>query len=178
MNKVKPIEVAKWFMNQDIEGINNSKNGNMKLQKLLFFSQIMYMCKNNGNTMFDEQFNAFKDGMILQEVLWKYQNNYKELEQESEKEIKLPSDVKEILIATKEIFGSCTAQELLNMTHELKAWDKYYKKSILIGGKKYTSSKSKIPYEEFKDDLYRMEKILDAYYREPIYQTDNDEEDY
>lgn len=56
MNRVKPIDVAKWFMNQNIEGIDNSKDGNMKLQQLIFFSQMIYMCKNNGDTMFNEEF--------------------------------------------------------------------------------------------------------------------------
>lgn len=177
MNRVKPIEVAKWFMKQNIQGLDNTKEGNMKLQKLLFFSQIMYMCENDGRTMFDEEFNAFKYGMVLQDVLWKYQNSYKELEQESEHEIEIPSDIQQILVDTKEIFGKCTAKELSDMTHELKAWNKYYKKSILIGGK-YVASKSKIPYEEFKDDLYRMRKILNAYHRESIENTDDEEEDY
>ena len=177
MNRVKPMDIAKWFMKQDIEGINNSKEGNMKLQKLLFFAQMMYMCKNNGNTIFEEEFNAFKHGMVLQDVLWKYQNNFQEFEQESKEEINIPDDIEEILIATKEIFGSCTPEELSKMTHELKAWEKYFHKSILFGGK-YNQSKSKVPYKELEEDLYRMKKILDAYDRENLIEDDDEEEDY
>lgn len=177
MNRVKPMDVARWFMKQNIEGINNSKEGNMKLQKLLFFAQMMYMCRNKGNTMFEEEFNAFKNGMVLQNVLWKYQDDFEELEEESKETIEIPNDIEEILIATKEIFGSCTPEELSNMTHELKAWDKYYHKSILFGGK-YNQAKSRVPYIELEEDLYRMKKILDAYDRENLIEDNDEEEDY
>lgn len=176
MNRVKPIDVAKWFMKQDIEGIDDSKDENMKLQKLLFFAQMIYMCKNDGETMFEEEFNAFKHGMVLQDVLWKYQDNFEILEEESKEMIEIPIDIEEILIATKEIFGKCTPEELSKMTHELKAWEKYFHKSILFGGK-YNQLKSRVPYKELEEDLYRMKKILDAYDRESLIQDDDDEEE-
>ena len=177
MNRVKPMDVAKWFMKQNIEGIDNSKAGNMKLQKLLFFSQMMYMAKNDGKTMFDEEFNAFENGMVFQDVLWKYQNDYSTLEKEAYSEINIPTDIEEILIATKDIFGQCTPKELSDMTHELKAWKKYYKKSILSVGK-YNSVKSKVPYKELEEDLYRMRKVLESYCRTSSFDYENEEEDY
>ena len=176
MNRVKPIDIAKWFMKQNIEGIDNSKDGNMKLQKLLFFSQMMYMAKNDGKTMFEEEFHAFEHGMVFQDVLWKYQKEYKTLEKEANEEIDIPEDIEKILIATKEIFGICTPEELSNMTHELKAWKKYFKKSILGIGK-YNSSKSKVPYKELEEDLYRMKKILDSYNRTSSFEYEDEEED-
>lgn len=177
MNLVKPIDIAKWFMNQNITGIDNSKNGNMKLQKLIFFAQMMYMAKNDGNTMFDDEFNAFKHGMVLQNVLWKYQNDYSNLKEESKEIIEFPKEIEEILEMTKEIFGNCTPDELSNMTHELKSWEKYFKKSILPIGK-YNQIKSRVPYEEIKEDLYRMRKILDSYDKVSHYSNINEEEDY
>ena len=60
MNKVNPNDVAKWFCNQNIIEDLNSEEGNTKLQKLLFFSQLIYMAKHNGEIMFDEKFNAYK----------------------------------------------------------------------------------------------------------------------
>ena len=65
MNKVNPNDVAKWFCSQGIIENLNSEEGNMKLQKLLFFAQLIYMAKHNGETMFEEKFNAFKNGMVL-----------------------------------------------------------------------------------------------------------------
>ena len=173
MNRVKPIDVAKWFINQNIEGIDNSKDGNMKLQKLLFFAQMIYMCRNNGDTMFEEEFNAFEHGMVLQNVLWKYKDNFEELEKESKQKVEMPNDIEEILITTKEIFGECSPKELSEMTHELKAWNKYYRKSILFGGK-YNQAKSKVPYKELEEDLYRMKKILNAYDKESLLENNNE----
>ena len=60
MEKVNPRDVAKWFIKENLDNPRNSEEGNTKLQKLLFFSQLIYMCKNNGNTMYEEKFNAFK----------------------------------------------------------------------------------------------------------------------
>ena len=39
MNKVQPIEIAEWFMRKNIRGLDNSQDGNTKMQKLLFFSR-------------------------------------------------------------------------------------------------------------------------------------------
>ena len=41
MNRVNPDDVAKWFCNQGIIEKPNSKEGNMKVQKLLFFAQLI-----------------------------------------------------------------------------------------------------------------------------------------
>lgn len=177
MERVKPMDVSKWFLKQKINGLDDSKNGNMKMQKLLFLAQMIYMYKNNGNTMFDEEFNAFKHGMVLQEVLWKYQDDYETLEKDSKQYIELPEDIVEILKITCEIFGECTSEELSDMTHQLKAWDKYYHKSILFGGK-YNQEKSKVPYKEIEGDLYRIGKVLDAYYSVRNTEYNDEEEDY
>ena len=65
MQKVSPLEITKWFINQDLDEPKNKKDGNIKLQKLLFFSQLIYMAKNEGKTMFDDEFCAFEHGMVL-----------------------------------------------------------------------------------------------------------------
>ena len=83
MNKVQPIEIAEWFMKQDISGLDNTQDGNTKMQKLLFFSQLIYMCKNDENTMFDDEFSAFKNGMVLNDIRIKYRNSYNTLKENS-----------------------------------------------------------------------------------------------
>ena len=101
MNKVQPIEIAEWFMKQGISGLDNTQDGNTKMQKLLFFSQLIYMCKNNENTMFDDEFLAFKNGMVLNDVRMQYRNRYNTLKEKSKEEIKLPKEIEESLELTK-----------------------------------------------------------------------------
>lgn len=176
MNKVEPINIAMWFINQNLDNPANSRDGNMKLQKLLFFSQLIYMCRNKGKTMYKEEFNAFEHGMVLETVRLTYQNSYELLVHESNSDIELPEDIEKALILTKEIFGKCSANELSDMSHQFKAWNKYFTKSISKNGG-YNKSKSKVPYNELKEELYKMEKVLAAYESSSKI-TEEEDEDY
>src|SRR5699024_2475876 len=117
-----PKEVAKWFMQKGLDNPSNTNKGNMKLQKLLFFSQLIFMCKNNGNTMYDEKFSAFENGMVLEPIRQTYRNNYYELQNEANKKIQIPPKVEETLIITNDIFGQCSADELSELSHQFEAW--------------------------------------------------------
>lgn len=175
MNKIEPRTVAKWFMHEKLDNPSNSRDGNMKLQKLLFFSQLIYMCQNNGNTMYEDEFNAFEYGMVLETVRLEYQNDFNTLHQESKLDITLPEDVMRALILTKKIFGKCSANELSDMSHQFKSWNKYFSKS-LNNTCSYNKSKSKVPYNELKEELYKIQKVLSAY--EATLEINVEEEDY
>lgn len=110
-NIVEPKKVAEWFIQRNLDNPTNTVKGNMKLQKLLFFSQLIYMCKNNGETMYEEKFSAFDNGMVLEPVRQEYLRNYKELKQASTSTITLPEKVTEALKITEDIFGKCTEEE-------------------------------------------------------------------
>ena len=104
-NIVEPKIIAEWFIQRNLDTPTNTGKGNMKLQKLLFFSQLIYMCKNNGETMYNEMFSAFDNGMVLEPIRQEYLKNYKQLKQDSTRNIILPEKVEEALIITEEIFG-------------------------------------------------------------------------
>lgn len=175
MNKIEPITVARWFINQNLDNPSNSRDGNMKLQKLLFFSQLIYMCQNKGKTMYNDEFNAFEHGMVLEKVRLEYQNNFNELYKESNSAVNIPEDVERALILTKKIFGDCSANDLSDMSHQFKAWNKYFTKSInKTGG--YNKLKSKVPYSELKEELYKIEKVLSAYDSSSKIQEGEDED--
>ena len=174
MNKVQPIEIAEWFMRKNIRGLDNSQDGNTKMQKLLFFSQLIYMCKNNGETMYNEMFSAFDNGMVLEPVRQEYLKNYKQLKKESSNTIELPAKVVEALTITEEIFGKCTADELSELSHQFDAWLKYLNLSI-EDNNYHNKSKAIVPYEELEKELYRMNKVLKAYEKRDL---NDEEEDY
>ena len=91
MTKVEPIDVAKWFMRET--SAEDTREGNTKLQKLLFFSQLIYMAKNNNKRMYDDKFCAFENGMVLENVRLQYKRNYKELKKSALEKTDLPNDV-------------------------------------------------------------------------------------
>lgn len=176
MNKVNPNDVAKWFRNQGIIEDPNSKEGNMKVQKLLFFAQLIYMAENNGQTMFDEEFKAFKDGVVLESVMQNYRYKYNKMfSNVNSNELNIDSKLEDTLEKTKAIFGKVSAQELSELSHEFEAWDNYYKKSYKLGF--HIKDKSIIPYEELRKELDKIKEVLDAYEQTSKYK-DVEVEDY
>ena len=161
MNNIEPKTIAEWFISQNLDNPANTGKGNMKIQKLLFFSQLIFMCKNNGKTMYKDQFNAFENGMVLEKIRKDYLEDYNTLKEEAKENIELPENVLEALILTKEIFGSCSADELSEMSHQFDCWLKYFKKSAVKNH--YDKRKSIVPYKELEKELYKMQKVLDAY---------------
>ena len=61
MKKNTVFDYAKWFLENDLDTPRNTFKGNMKLQKLLFFAQLISLAKNN-KLLFDEEFCAFENG--------------------------------------------------------------------------------------------------------------------
>ena len=173
-NIVEPKIIAEWFIQRNLDTPTNTGKGNMKLQKLLFFSQLIYMCKKNGETMYNEMFSAFDNGMVLEPIRQEYLKNYKQLKQDSTRNIILPEKVEEALIITEEIFGKCTADELSELSHQFDAWSKYLNLSIEVDNY-HNKSKAMVPYEELEKELYRMNKVLKAYEKGNL---NDEEEDY
>lgn len=176
MNTVDPNSVAKWFCNQKIIEKPNTREGNMKIQKLLFFAQLIYMAKNNGKTMFNEEFKAFKDGVVLETVMNNYRKQYDEMFKDIKiNEIEFDKDVLETLKITAEIFGNASAQELSELSHEFDAWNYFFEKSKKFGF--YSKKTSAIPYNELEKELYRIEKVLTGFELSKQY-NNLSEEDY
>ena len=174
LDTVEPKKVAEWFIQRNLDNPTNTGKGNMKLQKLLFFSQLIYMCKNNGETMYNEMFSAFDNGMVLEPVRQEYLKNYKQLKKESSNTIELSAKVVEALTITEEIFGKCTADELSELSHQFDAWLKYLNLSI-EDNNYHNKSKAIVPYEELEKELYRMNNVLKAYEKRDL---NDEEEDY
>lgn len=176
MNRVNPNEVAKWFCAQGIIEDPNSRDGNMKIQKLLFFAQLIYMAKNNGETMFDEEFKAFKDGVVLESVMNNYREQYNQMFNNIQvNKLDIDSKIIEILEDTKNIFGDASAQELSELSHEFDVWNTFFEKSKKFGI--YVKKLSIIPYEELKKELYKIREVLDAHEQVKMF-PDDGVEDY
>ena len=175
MNTADPNDIARWFCTQKIIENPNTREGNMKIQKLLFFAQLIYMAKNNGKTMFNEEFMAFKDGVVLETVMSNYRKQYNEMFKDIKaNELNFDNDILETLNTTVEIFGNASAQELSELSHEFDTWNYFFEKSKRFGF--YSKRASLIPYDELKKELYRIEKVLRGFELSKQYNTS--EEDY
>lgn len=172
-NVVEPKKVAEWFIQKKLDNPTNTGKGNMKLQKLLFFSQLIYMCKNKGKTMYNEMFSAFDNGMVLESIRQEYLHNYEQLKNDSENVIELPNDVKDSLNITVDIFGQCSADELSELSHQFKAWSKYLSLSI-EDNNYHNKQKAIVPYYELEKELYKMNEVLKAYEERNLNTTEED----
>lgn len=159
MNKTNVFDYTKWFLENNLDIPRNTFKGNMKLQKLLFFAQLISLAKNN-KLLFDDQFCAFENGMVMENVRLKYKNNLDELL--NYRRNKLTDEELEILELTKNIYGSENADTLSNMTHQFEYWKKY----LQISNNEFNfkdKNKSLVPNEELEKELDNIRDVLDAY---------------
>jgi uncharacterized phage-associated protein len=159
MEKADVFDFSKWFLDNNLDTPRNTFKGNMKLQKLLFFAQLISLAKND-RLLFDETFHAFENGMVMEDVRLKYRNNLLEFLSYDRKP--LSKEEIEILELTKNIYGSEDADILSNMSHQFNYWNKYFKQSNDENNYK-VKEKSIVPNEELKKELANIKDVLDAY---------------
>lgn len=159
MKKTNVFDYTKWFLENNLDTPRNTFKGNMKLQKLLFFAQLISLAKNN-KLLFDDQFCAFENGMVMENVRLKYKNNLNELLNYKRKDFS--NEELEILDLTKNIYGYEDADTLSNMTHQFEYWKKYLQ--ISNNGFDFKDkSKAVVPNEELEKELDNIRDVLDAY---------------
>gem|GEM_PF-659881 len=158
--------MAHWFIREGYDSPRNTRSGNMKLQKLLYFSQLVHLAKHQ-EPLFKEDILAFENGSVVEEVRQPYQHNHNSFiasayyggaEGESLNEAQL-----ETLELVKNVFGDLDAQELSDLNHLHESWKKAYNRSKTSTGfhEKYLSI---ISLEEMNEnELDNIREIIEAY---------------
>ncbi len=140
-------EVAKYFLSKDnnkkifntnLVEFNNRKayEGNIRLNKYLYFAQTVYLAKY-GKLLFEDEFVAYDNGPVIKEIV----ENYPYMQATANKEeILLPKEIQKFLDKIYLSLINATCEELIEITHEDTAWkevsDKtYYAPTINL--KKY-----------------------------------------
>jgi uncharacterized phage-associated protein len=128
------MKVAKWFLQEKLDSPRNTYDGNMKLQKLLYFSQLIHLAKYD-EVLFTDPICAYKNGSVVENVRLAYKNDIDSLVRDAftasfEDLIKTQIDAMEL---TKEIFGHLSAKELSELNHLHSAWKKALESSEKCG---------------------------------------------
>ncbi|WP_291566997.1 MULTISPECIES: Panacea domain-containing protein [unclassified Clostridium] len=175
----KAIDIAKSFIKDEVVGLDNNYAGNMKINKLLYFAQVVNLVLED-EPLFDDCMFAFENGVVVENVRKEYRDNYRDLVKGAKELVmEFPANVQQTLEITKEIFGSISSRELSDLTHQSEIWKRYYDESIQSGGHYfYNTEKSRIDitkfYDEFKCDLDNVKLMLESHF-----ETNNiEEEDY
>ena len=97
-------EIAKYFLSKDndkkmfntnLVEFNNRKayEGNIRLNKYLYFAQTVYLAKY-GKLLFEDEFVAYDNGPVIKEIV----ENYPSMQANASKEpIILPKDIENFL---------------------------------------------------------------------------------
>lgn len=139
---MKAKDVARWFLlrnyteeqhNDEFEPITN-----LKLQKLLYYAQGVYLAINN-KPLFDENILAWEHGPVVREVYNQYRANGKSsikyIAEANDfnicKSIECDQGKADVLEFVFEEFGQYTAWALRNKTHKERPWLKTKQNDII-----------------------------------------------
>lgn len=162
--KVSAIELARWFIKNGYDQPRNTFNGNMKLQKLIYFSQLIHLAKY-GEPLFKEHIFAFKNGSVIEDVRQEYRNNHQVLLNQSLNwNNEFEPEVIDTLNLTTQIFGSLSAKELSEINHQQFSWYSSYNRSYDPEMNFHFKNSSIIAIDSIiEHDLEKVRKMLVAY---------------
>lgn len=130
------IDFAKFFLKRELDTDRNTYDGNMKLQKLLFFADLISMYKT-GKALFPDPIHAFANGCVVESVRLRYRNDCMALCTDSESfEPDFTQEEYDVLNLTTEIFGKLSARELSDLNHSFLFWKDAYERSQNANGYK------------------------------------------
>lgn len=153
----KGKSVVKWFVDNGMP-LNNSFDGNLVVNKMLVFAQLISIAKDN-KTLFEENMYAFKHGIVVEDIRKEHRYKFSEFV----KSVKCQEyyfDEKQLhtLKLTKKIFGDLDSFTLSDLTHQFKFWQEKYNYSYKDS--RHHKELSIIDIEDLKDKYAEdIEKI-------------------
>lgn len=162
MSTTNAVEIAQWFIKNQYDSPRDTYDGNMKLQKMLYFSQLVHLAKY-GESLFDEEILAFKNGSVVEEVRQPYRNrNADFIISALQSRNKIDEKVLDTLTTVKVVFGDLNARELSDLNHLHKSWKEAYENSQF--GPFHEKSLSVISIQQMiSNELENMKEIIQAY---------------
>lgn len=112
-------EVAKWFIFNNPELASGFIDENTKVNKLLYFSNLMYRCVENDRLISDE-FVAFPNGPVVYSVYRDYR--YHGLSALPSKSPVIEGVQKKILEIINFVYGNYSTKELVDESHTHSQW--------------------------------------------------------
>ena len=121
-------EVAKYFLSKDndkkifntnLVEFHNRKayEGNIRLNKYLYFAQTVYLAKY-GKLLFEDDFVAYDNGPVLKEIVENSPSRHA-----SREKIILPEEIEQFLDKIYISLEDASCEELIEITHEDTAWE-------------------------------------------------------
>jgi len=160
--KVQAKDIAMWLIKNKFDKPRNTYDGNMKLQKLLYFSQLINLALY-GEVLFEDDILAFKNGCVIEEIRLAYRDNYRDFTKDAEsKEFSFSPGIMDTLNMTVSLFGNINARELSGLNHSQKSWEDAFNNSDCSGF--YCKEGAVVSVESImKKDIQRVKEIVSSY---------------
>lgn len=156
------FKIAKWFIKQGLDDPRNKFDGNMKLQKLLYFAQLIHLEQFN-QPLFDETIRAFENGAVVESVRVKYRDDNSRFVEEANRMFEdFQERVIKTLQLTAELFGDYSAKELSELNHNHECWQKALNNSKDESGF-YDKDKNIITIEKMRECAAKnIKEVIEA----------------
>lgn len=119
------IEVSRWFIKNNSDVALPSFNGNIKLQKLLYYSQAMHLAVK-GDPLFLESIEAWENGPVVREAFREYRHNHlAEITTMGFGDVHLDPETIQILKVVNYVYGKQTGEQLIELTHSEDPWKEH-----------------------------------------------------
>lgn len=148
LEKMNVIDIARWFMNNNQDVRKKGLDGNIKLQKLLYYTQAICLAVYD-DTIFDDKIEAWIYGPVIREVYKSHEYYFDILNQQPNVEI--PKDIERVLKIINSMYGFKTPHELVDLTHEEEPWLELKEQAEKRMNLEITVDKIKGYYQSFKD---------------------------
>jgi len=143
-------DVAKWFIFNNPELASGYIDENTKINKLLYFSNLMYNCIKNED-LIREKFVAFPNGPVVYSVYRDYRYNGLNRLPMSQDIVEVTEDEERILNIINFIYGNSTTKELVDESHEHSLWQSV---------KHRIPNNPQISFEHIEEELVEYNKAL------------------
>lgn len=141
-------DVARWFISRNPELASGYIDENTKINKLLYFSNLMYHCIYNENLISDD-FIAFPRGPVIFSIYRDYR--YNNLGRSVQYDVNPDKKELEILNIINFIYGNRTTEELVGESHTHSLW-----KNV----EHLIPNNPKINFENIDPELIEYNKVL------------------
>ena len=121
MKTITASEVAKAFLLLSQPEIGDGIT-NLKLQKLLYYSQGFYLAMNDGKPFFNDSIVAWEHGPVVCDVYHEYKKFGSQLINRPETKSSLSADEQRYIKRIWKVFGQFSAWKLRDMTHQENPW--------------------------------------------------------
>ena len=156
------FDYAKYMLKQNLDTKRNTFDGNMKLQKLLVFADLVSLAER-GERLFEDEILAFEQGCVIEKVRLRYKNDcFSFVADSREFNPEFSQEEYDILNLTIALFGNLSARELSDINHAFTFWNTAYHKSIESDGFR-DKNNAVVSVDAMCKDLDRVRDMIAAF---------------